>query len=136
MRGILSRPFVLRATLLSFVLALLGGPVPVNGINPIASFAFAPPVPIAARGTLSNGSPVTLTVTARDSGGNPIPGATVWLQFFATSATTTPGSAMACGKVLGTSKSCVADGSGNVTIDYVAATPPSPSATTTPRATP
>ena len=119
MRHNLNRTLGLRLVTLLTIATFLGSAVPANGVVAVASFTFAPPVPIAAAGTLSSGNTVNLTVTAKDSGGNPVPGATVWFQFFPTAASI-PGSAMACGQALGTAKSCVADGSGSVTITYTA----------------
>ena len=120
MRGIFKRPLALRCAALLTIASVVIGTVPVNGVVAVASFSFLPPVPIATAGALTTGQTVSLTVTAKDGGGNPIPGATVWLQFFPTAASGTPGSAMACGLTLGTAKSCVADGSGHVTITYKA----------------
>ena len=120
MRGSFKRTLALRLATLAAIASIAGSVAPVRGVVGISSFSFAPPVPIAAAGTLATGSTVSLTVTARNSAGTPIPGATVWLQFFPTTASGIPGSAMACGLVLGTAKTCVADGSGNVAITYKA----------------
>ncbi|MEO7664761.1 MAG: cell wall-binding repeat-containing protein [Candidatus Limnocylindrales bacterium] len=77
-------------------------------------------MPIATRGTLASGQNVSLSVLARDSAGNAIPGATVWLQFFPTSSAGANGAATACGKTLGAATSCVADAGGHVAITYTA----------------
>ena len=120
MPRIFSKAFLTRLSALVAIASLAGGPLAANGVTPIASFAFQPPVPIAARGTLANGTTVNLTVTAKDGGGHPIPGASMWLQFFPTSSSGALGSATACGGPLGAGKTCIADGSGNVVIAYKA----------------
>ncbi len=120
MPRIFSKPFLMRVSALVAIVSLGGGPVPANGVTAVASFTFQPPVPIAARGTLASGSAVNLTVTAKDSGGHPIPGASMWLQFFPTSSSGALGTATACGTPLGAGKTCIADVSGNVTIAYKA----------------
>jgi putative cell wall-binding protein len=117
---IFSKPFLMRLSVLVAIVSIGGGPVPASGVTPVASFAFQPPVPIAARGTLASGTTVNLTVTAKDGGGTAIPGASMWLQFFPTSSSGALGTATACGGPLGAGKTCLADGSGNVVITYKA----------------
>jgi putative cell wall-binding protein len=115
------RSIVVRALISLVLVALVAPAQPARGVvASIASFSFSPPVPIAPRGTLSSGSTVTVTVTALDGSGNPLPGVTIWGQFFATSAPTTSGAATLCGASLSTAKSCVTDGNGQATIVYTA----------------
>ena len=119
MARIPGRSFLVRATVLLALVAPTAGVQPVVAAVPIASFTFSPSAPLAARGSLASGATRVVTVTARDSGGAPIPGATVYARFFPTQATTL-GTASLCGLALTTVKSCVADGSGHVTLSYTA----------------
>ena len=119
MRRFLNRTLILRVAAFVAIASLSGGAVPVRGVVAVASFSFAPPVPIAGAGTLGNGGSVTLTVTAKDGSGTAIPNATVWLQFFANASGGTSGTATtSCGPITGSASSCTADSSGNLSIAY------------------
>ena len=112
------------AILSSTVLAVGGaGPAALSAVaatpGPLATFVFSPS-PIGASGTLTPGTPVTVTVTAKDAAGTPIPGASAWLALFAATATTS-GSAVSQTKTLTTNPSATpvtADSNGQFTIDY------------------
>jgi len=54
--------------------------MPAHAAGPVAKFLMSPN-PIAASGSLAAKAAVAVTLTAKDSGGAAIPGATVWLAF-------------------------------------------------------
>lgn len=91
--------------------------------TPVA-FSFAP-VPIATHASLTAGISKTVTVTARDGSGAPIPGATIYLDFFPTAAPIggTPGAVTAQGQsVATTARPFTADGNGQVAVTYTPGT--------------
>jgi hypothetical protein len=70
--------------------------------------------------------PVTITVTAEDSSGVPVPGAAAWLALTAATSTGTTGSAISQSKSLTsnpTATPVTADGSGQIMIDYTPGDP-------------
>ena len=87
--------------------------------GPITQFAFTPS-PIAAPATLATGAHVTVTLTARNAGGFPVDGASVYLALSAV-ASTTPGTATSQTQTLTSVHSATVvttDSNGQVTIDY------------------
>ncbi|HZT65933.1 MAG TPA: Ig-like domain-containing protein [Acidimicrobiales bacterium] len=88
-----------------------------------ANYVFDPN-PIAAQGKLQPGASVTVVLTAVDSGGNPVPGATVYLSFTSNASnpsdpTAQPGSATANGtKLTSTPTAFTAGSDGKISIDY------------------
>jgi hypothetical protein len=81
-------------------------------------------VPIAPSGSLHYGHPVNLTLTAKDGGGNPIAGTTVYLSFTATSAQYDDAYANVVSdpyNPLGaTPAAYTTDGNGQIAVQYVA----------------
>ncbi|MFL6238111.1 MAG: hypothetical protein ACJ735_01270 [Actinomycetes bacterium] len=81
------------------------------------------PKPIAKPATLVGGESRSVTVTAKDAGGNAVPGATVYLGFTPTTFGDGGGSASVGGTALtSTLQPFVADGNGHVVVTYTAPT--------------
>ena len=117
------RMFILRLVVSLLALGGATGLVssPVSAAGPLAQFVMSPS-PMAPAASLSSGSMVSITLTAKDANGAAIPGLTLYLVLFSAVAST-PGTASAQGHTLTTNPSStpvVTDGSGQVAITYTA----------------
>lgn len=87
-----------------------------------AQFSIAP-VPIAAKASLTSGTAVSVTVTAKDGNGAAIPGATIYLDFFATdpgSGGTAGSAAVGATTLGGSAQPFTANANGQVVVTYTA----------------
>lgn len=101
--------------LAALVLAAVEIAAPAQAVGAVARYTFSPS-PIAAQASLPANAHVTVTLTAKDSSGTAVPGATVYLSFYQAAG---GGSASVGGTPLGSKEApFVTDSSGHIAISY------------------